>query len=131
MSIASKKIIAISVVLTLVFFSACSQCKDIPLRSAADVRGMMVDPEKVYEVKFTSGEKYSVRGNDLQARNDMIGIRFDPRDDYRFYSYEQFESICVREKGGGVGTALIIGGIIGGVLILTPLIYIAVAGIPD
>lgn len=99
---------------------SCTTCKPIPLETAADVQSLKFSPEKKYNVLFPTGPQYRLSGDRLTTQNDLIGVRFDGDEGFRYYQREQFTKICAEEfnkrktvlaavLGGAGGLALVVG----------------------
>lgn len=100
-------------------FTACAG-QQVPIHTAADTMRTNSQDEYRYSyaVTFKSGEKFYLDDEDVQVRNNLIGIRFEGREDYRFYSPNQFQEIRAKKKrytwtgagiGAGAGAALGVG----------------------
>jgi hypothetical protein len=112
MNIRFKRLSSITV--AIIFLMSCVSCaagKQVPAKSANDVQRPIVEDKEKYVVKFKSGEKYKVRGEDLIVRPDQVGIRFDDEEDFKFYSRDQVEEVTSKGKsrwlmGAGIGAAV-------------------------
>lgn len=110
-----KRIIALIVIVAFAgTFASCTTCRELSVRSAADVGGVRFDPEKNYEVRFAKGPSYRLKGDRLQASGDLICIMFEDAVGRSCYKADQIERICVREHSRGKTTlAAVLGGIEG------------------
>jgi len=116
----TKKLIATTLLIALTAnFIACAGTQ-IPVNTAADAMKTYSQDKYQYSyiVSFKSGEKYYLDEEDIQVRNNLIGVRFDGDDDYRFYSLDRLQEIRAKKKrhtwmgagiGAGAGAALGIG----------------------
>lgn len=103
-------------ILTLICFigsmAACTTCKQrYVIKTADDIQSVTLNPEKKYEVKFVSGEKFRIKGDSLRVRSDTLGIKYNENDDFHYYRYSQINHVCERGFSGGK-TAALVGGIV-------------------
>lgn len=109
----------IAAVLTLICFigsmAACTTCKQrYAVKTAGDLHDISLDPEKKYDVVFDSGNKYRIKGNQLQVMGDTLGIKYSPNEEFHYYRYSQLNEVCERGISGGK-TAGLVAGIVGGI----------------
>jgi len=114
-------------VLTLTCFigstAACTTCRKLPIQTAADYQSIQIDPEKKYQIEFTDGQRWNTKGDRLIISNDLIGIKYEGEQDYRYYRLTQLKSICAEQFSAGLtagivaGSLVLLGGIIAGVII--------------
>ncbi len=103
--------------------AACTTCKKLPIQTAADYQAIQIDPEKDYIIQFTDGQEWKIKGDHLIINNDLIGIRFEEKQDYQYYRLTQLKSMCARQFSTGLtigvvaGALVIAGGIITGAIL--------------
>lgn len=115
-------IVALTISAFTISTVGCTTCRQVPITTAQDVQTITFEPEKSYEIEFTTGQRYNVKGNNLALQDNLIGIRFQEEESFHYYQREQFNSICAEEKSKGKTTAAIIGGIAGGLALTLGLI---------
>lgn len=113
-------------ILTLIFFTgslaACTTCRQLSIRTAEEVSQVSFEPTKTYEIEFTNGQRYNVKGKNLSLQNGLIGVRFEEKEIFHYYQREQFNSVCAEEKSKGKSTGAIVGGILGGLALIAGLV---------
>lgn len=124
MEIPLKKTVAAMTVSTFILTTAaCTTCKKLPIQTAADYQAIQIDPEKDYIIQFTDGQEWKIKGDHLIINNDLIGIRFEEKQDYQYYRLTQLKSMCARQFSTGLtigvvaGALVIAGGIITGAIL--------------
>ena len=125
----TKKITVLSFLVVFVLSqAACTTCRMLPTNTTADIKQIYFEPNKEYEVEFTTKERYKLKGNQLTASSNLIGIRTSEETGYKYYDRNSFSKICVHEKDPGKTRWAIAGGVVGGLILVGGIITGIVLG---
>ncbi len=96
----------------VVFSISCTTFKPLPMQSLNDVNQRPhIDPTKNYEVEFNNGQRFELKGDNIQLNKDMIGLRLQDMYNYNYYEPDRFKKISIEQFSWGK-TALAAGGIV-------------------
>lgn len=112
-----KKYISIILIVSFSVMTVACAGVQVPIKTASDLRNVKPNDDymRAYQIKFVSGEAYTVDDEDVDVRSGAIGIRFDDDQDFRYYAPDQIQSIERKIKtrtgmgaliGLGAGTAV-------------------------
>lgn len=119
-----RRTMALFVLITMATTSiGCVTRVPVSVQNAKAVGESPFDAQREYEITFADGYRFRTRGENLMMRDNLIGIRFEKGETYKFYSSDQIQQI-VEEKfsiGKTVGLAAgvavaVVAGLITGII---------------
>ncbi len=114
MKITSLKVLSLTLAVTFVATQMmCIAGAHAQDRGMSEVYTSTIDPKREYVVEFVEGRTFNVKGSDIELRGELVGIRFQGEDQYKYYSRQQIAEISNKKFSRG---AMAIGGVVGAVV---------------